>query len=191
MAADGKTPPTHPQGGAGTLCVHVVSLCADTKTMTCRPCWDTYILTYQQTDRQTHRHTYINQYKHIVIPIHGCICVTYPPFGGGGGGEPGGAGSYIYSLYPYFQLHPCFRVKNHLGFSRLSIVLRGSWIYSVSPHRPVSLDATREKVGGFRREFGMHANDGHIKLQGRVVLALQNGQVEQVRSAILKTDWHK
>ena len=86
--------PTH-RGGAGTLCVHVVSLCADTKTMTCRPCWDTHILTYQQTDRQTHRHRYINQYKHIVIPIHGCICVTYPPFGGGGGGEPGGAGSYI------------------------------------------------------------------------------------------------
>ena len=51
--------------------------------------------TYIPTDRQTHRHTYINQYKHIVIPIHGCICVTYPPFGGGGGGEPGGAGSYI------------------------------------------------------------------------------------------------
>ena len=96
MAEDGKTPPTHPQGGAGTLCVHVVSLCADTITMTCRPCWDTHILTYQQTDSQTHRHTYINQYKHIVIPIHGCICVTYPPFGGGGGGgEPGGAGSYI------------------------------------------------------------------------------------------------
>ena len=63
--------PTH-RGGAGTLCVHVVSLCADTKTMTCRPCWDTHILTYQQTDRRTHRHTY----KHIVIPIHGCICVT-------------------------------------------------------------------------------------------------------------------
>ena len=80
--------PTH-RGGAGTLCVHVVSLCADTKTMTCRPCWDTHILTYQQTDRQTHRHTYINQYKHIVIPIHGCICVTYPPFGGGWGGTRG------------------------------------------------------------------------------------------------------
>ena len=81
--------PTH-RGGAGTLCVHVVSLCADTKTMTCRPCWDTHILTYQQTDRQTHRHTYINQYKHIGIPIHGCICVTYPPFGGGVGGNQGG-----------------------------------------------------------------------------------------------------
>ena len=88
--------PTH-RGGAGTLCVHVVSLCADTKTMTCRPCWDTHILTYQQTDRQTHRHTYINQYKHIVIPIHGCICVTYPPFGGGGGGGTRG-GWIIYTV---------------------------------------------------------------------------------------------
>ena len=64
MAADGKTPPTHPQGGgAGTLCVHVVSLCADTKTMTCRPCLDTYIHTYKQT---------INQYKQIAI-IHKSI----------------------------------------------------------------------------------------------------------------------
>ena len=97
--------PTH-RGGAGTLCVHVVSLCADTKTMTCRPCWDTHILTYQQTDRQTHRHTYINQYKHIVIPIHGCIYVTYPPFGGGGGGgEPGGAGSYISYIWCIYAYH--------------------------------------------------------------------------------------
>ena len=54
--------PTH-RGGAGTLCVHVVSLCADTKTMTCRPCLDTYIHTYKQT---------INQYKQIVI-IHQSI----------------------------------------------------------------------------------------------------------------------
>ena len=175
MAADGKTPPTHPQGGAGTLCVHVVSLCADTKTMTCRPCLDTYIHTYKQTinqykqiviihksietysytytwlqmvrppqpthrggggnimctcsifvcrhknndmstllghahtyiptDRQTHRHTYINQYKHIVIPIHGCICVTYPPFGGGGvGGNQGGL-DHIY-IYIILVLNP-------------------------------------------------------------------------------------
>ena len=58
-----RPPPTHPQGGAGTLCVHVVSLCADTKTMTCRPCLDTYIHTYKQT---------INQYKQIVI-IHKSI----------------------------------------------------------------------------------------------------------------------
>ena len=104
--------PTH-RGGAGTLCVHVVSLCADTKTMTCRPCWDTHILTYQQTDRQTHRHTYINQYKHIVIPIHGCICVTYPPFGGGVGGNQGGL-DHIYHTWILWvtvticTLSPCF-----------------------------------------------------------------------------------
>ena len=106
--------PTH-RGGAGTLCVHVVSLCADTKTMTCRPCWDTHILTYQQTDRQTHRHTYINQYKHIVIPIHGCICVTYPPFGGGGwGGTRGGWIIYIY-IYIYLYLYiPIWTTLSHL-----------------------------------------------------------------------------
>ena len=96
--------PTH-RGGAGTLCVHVVSLCADTKTMTCRPCWDTHILTYQQTDRQTHRHTYINQYKHIVIPIHGCICVTYPPFGGGGGGQGGLDHISEYRLVKYYGIY--------------------------------------------------------------------------------------
>ena len=126
MAADGKTPPTHPQGGgAGTLCVHVVSLCADTKTMTCRPCWDTRILTYQQTDRQTHRHTYINQYKHIVIPIHGCICVTYPPFGGGGGGEPGGAGSYIWKVYMHFRCFP----------SRINQILSNLGPRGFNPHQ--------------------------------------------------------
>ena len=170
MAADGKTPPTHPQGGgAGTLCVHVVSLCADTKTMTCRPCLDTYIHTYKQTINQykqiviihksietysytytwlqmvrppnpptgggagtlcvhvvslcadtktmtcrpcwgTYIHTYkqtINQYKHIVIPIHGCICVTYPPFGGGGGGVGGNQGGLdnIYISWHLITLH--------------------------------------------------------------------------------------
>ena len=118
--------PTH-RGGAGTLCVHVVSLCADTKTMTCRPCWDTHILTYQQTDSQTHRHTYINQYKHIVIPIHGCICVTYPPFGGGGGGEPGGAGSYIFhpkkSQFGGFQLG-CKKCPTNKNLPRWSPSIR-------------------------------------------------------------------
>ena len=64
MAADGKTPPqpTH-RGGAGTLCVYVISLFAYTIKMTCRPCLDMYIHTYKQT---------INQYKQIVI-IHKSI----------------------------------------------------------------------------------------------------------------------
>ena len=59
-----RPPPTHPQGGgAGTLCVDVISLFAYTIKMTCRPCLDTYIHTYKQT---------INQYKQIVI-IHKSI----------------------------------------------------------------------------------------------------------------------
>ena len=58
-----RPPPTHPQGGAGTLCVYVMSLFAYTIKMTCRPCLDTYIHTYKQT---------INQYKQIVI-IHKSI----------------------------------------------------------------------------------------------------------------------
>ena len=59
-----RPPPTHPPGGgAGTLCVYVISLFAYTIKMTCRPCLDTYIHTYKQT---------INQYKQIVI-IHKSI----------------------------------------------------------------------------------------------------------------------
>ena len=43
-----RPPPTHPQGGggAGTLCVYVISLFAYTIKMTCRPAWTrTYIHT--------------------------------------------------------------------------------------------------------------------------------------------------
>ena len=47
--------PTH-RGGAGTLCVHVVSLCADTKTMTCRPCY-TYIQTNHKSIQTNSYHT--------------------------------------------------------------------------------------------------------------------------------------
>ena len=82
MAADGKTPPNPPTGGgAGTLCVHVVSLCADTKTMTCRPCWDTHILTYQQTDRQTDTQAYIHKsiqtYSYTCTWLHMCDVSQY------------------------------------------------------------------------------------------------------------------
>ena len=100
MAADGKTPNPPTGGGAGTLCVYVISLFAYTIKMTCRPCLDTYIHTYKQT---------INQYKQIVI-IHKSIetySYTYtwlqmvrPP-------QPthrGGAGTlcvYVVSLFAY------------------------------------------------------------------------------------------
>ena len=95
-----RPPPTHPQGGAGTLCVYVISVFAYTIKMTCRPCLDTYIHTYKQT---------INQYKQIAI-IHKSIetySYTYtwlqmvrPP-------QPthrGGAGTlcvYVVSVFAY------------------------------------------------------------------------------------------
>ena len=88
MAADGKTPPNPPTGGGGgnIMCTCSIFVCRhknnDMSTLLGHA--HTYIPTDRQTDRQTHRHTYINQYKHIVIPIHGCVCVSYPPFGGGG-----------------------------------------------------------------------------------------------------------
>ena len=89
--------PTH-RGGAGTLCVHVVSLCADTKTMTCRPCWDTHILTYQQTDRQTDTQAYIHKsiqtYSYTYTWLH--MCDVSPLWGGGWGGTRGGWIIYIY-----------------------------------------------------------------------------------------------
>ena len=79
--------PTH-RGGAGTLCVHVVSLCADTKTMTCRPCWGTHILTYQQTDRQTDTQAYIHKsiqtYSYTNTWL--CMCFVSPLWGGGNQG---------------------------------------------------------------------------------------------------------
>ena len=98
MAADGKTPPTHPQGGGGNI------------------------------DRQTHRHTYINQYKHIVIPIHGCICVTYPPFGWGDvsplwvGGWGGTRGGWIIYYTNDVSLHVCKVCRHHLFAWRRSLL---------------------------------------------------------------------
>ena len=80
--------PTH-RGGAGTLCVYVVSLFAYTIKMIYLPCVHMYIHTYKQT---------INQYKQIVL-IHKSIQTysytstwlqmvrpppTHPQGGGGG-----------------------------------------------------------------------------------------------------------
>ena len=79
--------PTH-RGGAGTLCVHVVSLCADTKTMTCRPCWGTHILTYQQTDRQTDTQAYIHKSIQTYSYTYTWLQMVRPPqptHRGGGG----------------------------------------------------------------------------------------------------------
>ena len=124
--------PTHRGGGGNIMCTCSIFVCRhknnDMSTLL------GHAHTYIPTDRQTHRHTYINQYKHIVIPIHGCICVTYPPFGGGGGGEPGGAGSYIYiytrivqpatTTYPYGVLSVEIYTLEKSRFPRINHQIR-------------------------------------------------------------------
>ena len=72
-----RPPPNPPTvGGAGTLCVYVISLFAYTIKMTCRPCLDTYIHTYKQTINQYKQiviiHKSIETYSYTVLPIHGC-----------------------------------------------------------------------------------------------------------------------
>ena len=91
-----RPPQTHPQGGgAGTLCVHVVSLCADTKNndmSTLLGHAHTYIPTDRQTDTQAYIHKSIQTYSYTYTWLHMC---DVSPLWGGGGGEPGGAGSCI------------------------------------------------------------------------------------------------
>ena len=101
--------PTH-RGGAGTLCVHVVSLCADTKTMTCRPCWDTHILTYQQTrqtDTQAYIHKSIQTYSYTYTWLH--MCDVSPLWGGGVGGNQGGL-DHIYTYKSYLSIYLYIRM---------------------------------------------------------------------------------
>ena len=142
MAADGKTPPNPPTGGGGNImCTCSIFVCRhknnDMSTLL------GHAHTYIPTDRQTHRHTYINQYKHIVIPIHGCICVTYPPFGGGGGGEPGGAGSYIYIYYPVVHVNRTnIMQKNDLQYIAIIIHMHNYPMMPISFLRNTNIDAT-------------------------------------------------
>ena len=130
--------PTH-RGGAGTLCVHVVSLCADTKTMTCRPCLDTYIHTYQQTDRQTDTQAYIHKsiqtYSYTYTWLH--MCDVSPLWGGGVGGNQGGLDhvfqdrfwpgtNVVNPIFRYprkrsqisFKRGPLFRTDKQVGWQR-------------------------------------------------------------------------
>ena len=63
MAADGKTPPTHPQGGGGNImCIRNIFVCIHNKND--MPTLLGHVHTYIQTN--------INQYKQIVI-IHKSI----------------------------------------------------------------------------------------------------------------------
>ena len=95
MAADGKTPPTHPQGGGGNImCTCSIFVCRhknnDMSTLLGHA--HTYIPTDRQTDTQAYIHKSIQTYSYTYTWLHMC---DVSPLWGGGGGEPGGAGSYI------------------------------------------------------------------------------------------------
>ena len=98
--------PTH-RGGAGTLCVYVMSLFAYTIKMTCRPCLDTYIHTYKQT---------INQYKQIVI-IHKSI-QTY---------------SYTYTWLQMVRPPPTHPQGGGAGTAHLRLSLTCAYHVSLAP----------------------------------------------------------
>ena len=75
-----RPPPTHPQGGAGTLCVHVVSLCADTKNHdmpTLLGHAHTYLPTDRQTDTQAYIHKSIQTYSYTYTWLHMCDVSQY------------------------------------------------------------------------------------------------------------------
>ena len=60
---------------------------ADTKTMTCRPCWGTHILTYQQTDVHTYiqtNHKSIQTYSYTYTWLQ-MVRPPQPTHRGGGG----------------------------------------------------------------------------------------------------------
>ena len=102
MAADGKTPPTHPQGGGGNIvCTCSIFVCRhknnDMSTLLGHV--HTYIPTDRQTDTQAYIHKSIQTYSYTYTWLHMC---DVSPLWGGGGGEPGGAGSYIYKYIQFY-----------------------------------------------------------------------------------------
>ena len=146
MAADGKTPPTHPRGGAGTLCVYVVSLFAYTIKMIYLPCVHMYIHTYKQT---------INQYKQKVL-IHKSIqtySYTYtwlqmvrPPPTHPQGGGAGTLCVYVISLFAYtikMTCRPCLDTYIHT-YKQIVIIHKSietysytyTWLQMVRPPQP-------------------------------------------------------
>ena len=97
MAADGKTPPTHPQGGGGNImCTCSIFVCRhknnDMSTLLGHV--HTYIPTDRQTDTQAYIHKSIQTYSYTYTWLH--MCDVSPLWGGGWGGTRGGWIIYIY-----------------------------------------------------------------------------------------------
>ena len=97
MAADGKTPPTHPQGGGGNImCTCSIFVCRhknnDMSTLLGHA--HTYIPTDRQTDTQAYIHKSIQTYSYTYTWLH--MCDVSPLWGGGWGGTRGGWIIYIF-----------------------------------------------------------------------------------------------
>ena len=76
--------------------------------MTCRPCWGTHILTYQQTDRQTDTQAYIHKSIQTYSYTNTWLCMCFvSPLWGGGGGTRGG-----WIIYTWFMIQMKIGNKN-------------------------------------------------------------------------------
>ena len=103
MAADGKTPPTHPQGGGGNImCTCSIFVCRhknnDMSTLLGHV--HTYIPTDRQTDTQAYIHKSIQTYSYTYTWLH--MCDVSPLWGGGWGGTRGGWIIYSYHIEQTF-----------------------------------------------------------------------------------------
>ena len=101
MAADGKTPPTHPQGGGGNImCTCSIFVCRhknnDMSTLLGHA--HTYIPTDRQTDTQAYIHKSIQTYSYTYTWLH--MCDVSPLWGGGWGGTRGGWIIYTQWTHP-------------------------------------------------------------------------------------------
>ena len=112
MAADGKTPPTHPQGGGGNImCTCSIFVCRhknnDMSTLLGHA--HTYIPTDRQSDTQAYIHKSIQTYSYTYTWLH--MCDVSPLWVGGWGGTRGG---WIIYIYIYFRqvLHTIFPPSN-------------------------------------------------------------------------------
>ena len=121
MAADGKTPPTHPQGGGGNImCTCSIFVCRhknnDMSTLLGHA--HTYIPTDRQTDTQAYIHKSIQTYSYTNTWLHMC---DVSPLWGGWGGTRGGW--IIYTLIHYFFLITCCSWFLHLSYLPFVLII--------------------------------------------------------------------
>ena len=112
MAADGKNPPTHPQGGGGNImCTCSIFVCRhknnDMSTLLGHA--HTYIPTDRQSDTQAYIHKSIQTYSYTYTWLH--MCDVSPLWGGGWGGTRGG-----WIIYIYILIYNCMICKQDFYF---------------------------------------------------------------------------